>query len=153
MAARKTSPATPNPRDSLRERIFSAVDFTEDLVDVPAWDCKILLRSPSLRRRMEWDHYRRTTLAGESTDTPRFQLSLNVGALVMCACVPDTGEPMFTMADVDMLAERADRVVLDLAEQCWALIAANAEAVEAGKGTSSTTPSSGSVSGSPNDSG
>jgi hypothetical protein len=145
--ARKT-PAPTTPRDDLRARIFSSVDFTEELVDVPSWDCKVLLRSPSLRRRMEWDHYRRTVLAGDATDTPRFQLALNVGALVMCCCVPDTGEPMFTMADIDMLAERSDKVVLGLADQCWTLIAANAEAVEAGKEISSTVPSSGTASGS-----
>jgi len=149
--ARKT-PA-PNPRDDLRARIFSAVDFTEELVDVPAWGCKVLLRSPSLRRRMEWDHYRRTRLASEATDTPAFQTALNVAALVMCACVPDTGEPLFTMSDLEHLAGRSDKVVLQLADQCWQLVAANAEAVEAGKETSSTAQSSGSVSGSLNDSG
>lgn len=150
--ARKT-PAPTSPRDDLRARIFSAVDFTEELVDVPAWGAKVLLRSPSLRRRMEWDHYRRTRLVSEATDTPAFQTALNVAALVMCACSPDTGEPLFTMADLEQLAERSDKVVLGLADQCWTLIAANSEAVEAGKGTSPSALSSGSPSGSPNDSG
>ena len=116
---------------SIRDRIAASDDRRRVTVDVPEWDVKIELRSPTVRERgaLFDAHY---SADGTIADPSR----LAVDAVIACAYDPDTGEKVFTDDDVDFLYERSSVVLDRLAAAVTPLVSPTETDVDVGKGDS-----------------
>lgn len=83
---------------SLRDRILNADDVPSELVDVPEWDTKLLIKGMTGRERN--DLYER--IKGND-DRNVFMSEL----ILTTACDPNTGDLLFEPADRDMLSTKS----------------------------------------------
>lgn len=119
---------------SIRDRVAAAQDIGEgEIVDVPEWDVKILVISPTVGARAALLEQFPAT-EGEGVD---FE-SLFTSVLIATCHDPETREPAFTDADTEMLLGKNGAVVQRLFEVCQKASGLNAnEAIDQGKGGSS----------------
>lgn len=128
-------------RPALAARIATIDDIASKLVQVPEWgDVEFLMKSPTLRRRFEYVAWK-NQLEEEGTSDAMERLWL--GALICCACDPETEEHVFTYEDVDLLAAKASVVVERLAFEAMSVMGLTKESHDHLKDGSSTTANDG----------
>lgn len=133
---------------SLREKIRSTPDSSAEVVDVPEWDVKIEVRSMTAKVRAR--------MLRECVDPQEGTMDfekLYPALLVACCFDPEQNEPVFVADDVGWINEKASGPVERLAQAGMRLSGLSREAVDAGKGDSSKSPTSGTSSTLPSDSG
>jgi hypothetical protein len=127
----------------LAERIFETDDLEVRHIDVPEWDVKLELRSPSAeeRSRMVQSFISMDDLASGSVRMN--DLSAMYPALLIACCYdPETGEPVFQSdpATVAAINRKRGEVVERVAMVCMELCGLKPDSVEAAKADSSTSP-------------
>ena len=85
---------------SLRDSILQADDLADEIVPVPEWDTKVLVRTMDGAQRGR-------VLKLIQSDDP----AANAAVLILVALDPDTGEPIFDPADKDTLQGKSGAVV------------------------------------------
>lgn len=132
---------------TLAQQILDADDTETVPFDVPEWNVKLELRSPSGEERsalqrsfVDMD----ATMAAGAVQLRDLKV-MYPALIVACAYDPDTGERVFEGFDADTFAalNRKNGAVLErIAQRCLDLVGLTAEAVDEKKGGSSTSPSS-----------
>jgi len=109
---------------SLREQILEARDIQEELVEVPEWGVKILVRGLTGRQRAQ--------LLQNAIDVAgRVDLARVLPELVIyCVYDPETKEQVFKPADRDMLLEKSGTVLERIATTAMRLSGLTQEALE-----------------------
>lgn len=120
-------------------------DIASELVEVPAWDCTILVKSTNARERAELLNL----LTSDDEDARRVQLFPLI--LALTAHDPETGERLFARDDVSWIAEKNGKVVQEVAMVGMKLAGLVADAVDEGKDDSSETTTGDTDSDSPRD--
>lgn len=130
---------------TLAQQIFAANDRRATTVEVPEWGVEIELRSLSVRERQALLDQARA-LDDDADAAPIY-----ARAIIACAYDPATGERVFTEGDMEALLDRSAAAVDRLAPAVMEVNGMTPEAVEAGKGASSSSgPTSATSSSSPN---
>ena len=88
---------------SLRDTILTADDLGEEIVDVPQWDAKILIRG--------FDGIMRSKVQELATQTGPEKKHMNADILILVARDPDTGELIFDPADREALSLKSGLAV------------------------------------------
>lgn len=86
---------------SLRDRIISTDDIVSEMVEIPAWDVTVEVRSMSARARV-----RMMSRAAENDGELNME-TLFPEIVVLCSYDPDTGERIFNDDDVSMLLDKS----------------------------------------------
>ena len=81
-----------------RAAIFAAEDLKSEIVGVPEWGGAVKVQEMSGALRIRWEN----AVAGLGADAGLKIL----GALVVCSVVDESGEPLFTDADIDALGKK-----------------------------------------------
>lgn len=89
---------------SLRDTILQADDIREQVVEVPEWDVKLLLRAMDGKQ-----HARYIDIINTGDDQHRY-----ADILITSAFDPDTREPVFDPADRDVLMSKDGGVLMRL---------------------------------------
>jgi len=82
-----------------RAAIFAAEDLKSEIVGVPEWGGAVKVQEMSGALRIRWEN----AVAGLGADAGLKIL----GALVVCSVVDESGEPLFTDADIDALGKKS----------------------------------------------
>ena len=120
---------------SIRDKILAIKDDTpSEIVDVPEWGVKVLVRGFSLGAK---DDFLASIL---NTETKQTNIkAFNVGVLVGTAYDPNTGEKLFSEADIPVLKEKSAAIIQRLVDAGTRLSGLTDDAVEiAAKKSSST---------------
>lgn len=120
---------------SIRDKILAVKDDTpSEIVDVPEWGVKVLVRGFSLGAK---DDFLASIL---DTETKQTNIkAFNVGVLVGTAYDPTTGEKLFSEADIPVLKEKSAAIIQRLVDSGTRLSGLTDDAVEiAAKKSSST---------------
>ena len=92
---------------SLRDRIAAAKDAQTVAVNVPEWDCTVVVHSLTTQERIQWELDCSKKKKEKVTVDP-FKLR---SALLIATChCPDTGEKVFTADDHEMLGGKNSAV-------------------------------------------
>ncbi len=120
---------------SLRDTILGSDDIEAETLEIPEWgNVKIELRSPSLRDRL-------AMFDQATNDDGLVNRDLMFPLLVVSAAHdPETGEAIFTAADVEALTEKSAPVIERVATVAMRLAGMLPDAVDVGKVDSSTIP-------------
>ena len=122
---------------SIRDAIKAADDLETELVEVPEWGgIKVEVRSMSAGVRV------RTLKAARAFDADTDAVALYPGVVVECCYDPETGEKIFDPQDEEWLLEKSGKPLERLASVAMRLSALGDDAAEAGKDSSSPTPTS-----------
>lgn len=100
----------------LRDKILSADDLSIEIVEVPEWDVKLEVRSPSAKLRA-----RMVSQAMTSDDEGESSMNLELiypTLLVACCFDPDTGEQVFTDEDAEAINAKSSAAVEKVAQAC-----------------------------------
>lgn len=117
---------------SLRDKILNADDMTSELVDIPAWDATVEVRSMDGRSRA-----RLLKLAATESGDVDMEI-IYPEMIILCAHDPATGERLFDEADRDALLAKAAGPVETLALAAMRVSGMSGDALDAaGKGSSS----------------
>lgn len=93
---------------SLRDQIAAAQDLETETVDVPEWDVTLTLRTPTLAERAAMVK----RFVNEDGTARGNDLSEMYPALLIATCVdPETGAPLFTDADADLIRSKSGTVI------------------------------------------
>lgn len=85
---------------SLRTKILEANDTTKEMVEIPEWDCSIEVRSMTGAARA---NIMALSLGADGeADISRVYPEVIIG----CSFDPETGEPLFTSEDRDLLMSK-----------------------------------------------
>lgn len=124
-------------RMSLRDKIKSTPDSSSEVIEIPEWDVKLEVRSMTarVRARMLRD------CVDPDDGTMDFE-KLYPALLVACCYDPDSAEAVFGEADIEWINDKASGPVERLAQAGMRLSGLSREAVDAGKGDSSPSPTS-----------
>lgn len=139
----------------ISQKVKEADDKTEVMLDVPEWDVKLLLISPTVTENAAMiEQYTRWEADVDGDLQANIDRAAMAPSIVaFCAHDPETRERAFTAADIPMLSSKAGPVVAKVARACWPLIGwsdtPGDTVTDPGKDDSSTTPSSGISSDSP----
>jgi hypothetical protein len=82
-----------------RAAIFAAEDLKSEIIGVPEWGGSVKVQEMSGALRIRWEN----AVAGLGADAGLKIL----GALVVCSVVDESGEPLFTDADIDALGKKS----------------------------------------------
>lgn len=116
----------------LRQTILDADDIESEVVDVDVWGVKVLLRSPTAKRRSRLMRQFIDPSTGE-VDYERMYPSL----VIATAHDPETGEPLFTDDDEAALGGKNGKAMEQLAQVAMRLAGFKVdEAVDEGKADS-----------------
>lgn len=131
--------------EAIRKQIFAADDAVEETIEVEEWGVKLLLLSPSAKRRAAMiDTFTTVTFGADGEALTSMDVQAMIPSLVIaCAFDPDTREPVFTEADREGLSAKNGMVVERVGKACLGIAGLTKGAVDAGKDDSSTTPSDG----------
>ena len=99
----------------LRDALLNAQDIQSEIVDVPQWGVKIEVRGMTGKARANF--LRSVTVKDGQTDMERFYPQLIIGT----AHDPETGEPVFTLADREALNEKSGAALEVLAQAAMRL--------------------------------
>lgn len=85
----------------LREKIKSYQDIKEELVEIPAWDCSILMKSMTAKQR--------SSILNEVMDEEgKIQHEkLHAQMIIACCYDPETGERIFSPEDDQWLMDKS----------------------------------------------
>lgn len=120
---------------SLRDKILAVQDDTpSEIVDIPEWDVKVLVRGFSLGAK---DDFLASVLDPE-TRKPNLK-AFNVGVLIGTAYDPETGAKLFSESDIPVLKQKSAAIVQRLVDVGSRLSGLADEAVEAAAKKSSLT--------------
>jgi len=115
----------------LRSLILAADDRgTADLVEVPEWGTTVALRSPTVAQRTEG----LSRILGPDGEADN--LAMQVVTVILCLHDPTTNERVFSLADIDALAEKSAGVISRLFLRCQPLLGFGDTAQEEAKGNS-----------------
>ncbi len=116
---------------TLRDKILAADDIEARQVEVPEWGVTVEIRTPTVRRRGE-------LMAEFMQDGELDYVKLYPALVVATAYDPDSGEQLFTIADMDALAEKSAKALETLGEVAVELAGMTnaAQKLDAGKGDS-----------------
>ena len=89
---------------TLRERILSASDIQEEIVDVPEWGVQVLVRGMTGAQRAA---YLEAAAPGGRANIANAYALL----VITCALDPATRQPIFEMADRDALMAKSGRAL------------------------------------------
>jgi len=109
---------------SLKETIFSADDITKELVEVPEWKVTVELRSMTAAERAK---------LGESASQSSGKTDVGLMyALTVISSVydPETGLPVFTIADKEAILSKSGTVIERLATKALGYSGLTDDAVE-----------------------
>lgn len=113
---------------SLRDRILAADDIGRKTVHVDVWDVDVEVRTMTAGKRAEM---MRASVGPDGNIDPTELWPL---VIVATAYDPETGEPLFTSADVEMLKTKSASAVEFLGTEAMALSGMGGDAVDdAGK--------------------
>jgi hypothetical protein len=122
----------------IRDKVFAANDIESRVVDVPEWDVKLELRTPTVLERGE-------LIAKFMREEGTLDVvAMNPLLVVMCTHDPDTGDRVFTADDIDGLLGKSAAVMERLGEICLELSGLQnaAERLTEGKDVMTSTPNS-----------
>ena len=108
---------------SVRDMALAATDLPSEVVKIPEWDCEVAVRSMTARARDAFEH----GVVEAGMDNFRARL------VVATAVDPETGEPAFTVDDLDWLGDRSAVAVgalYDVAARLNGISDADAEELE-----------------------
>jgi hypothetical protein len=111
----------------LKKKIFEAKDIKEELVDVPEWGCKVLLRGLSGEQRA-------TVLSGvmPNPQVQRMDYKKLYGeTLVFGLCDPETKQPIFQPTDIPIIMSKSGGIVERLATMVMELSGMSGNALDA----------------------
>ena len=107
---------------SLRDSILQADDLGEEIVDVPEWDTKVLVRG------MDGRQFEKARLQYKTGGS---ETEANAAVLTFVARDPDTGELIFDPADKDVLLTKNAGVVQRIVLTAIRLSGSNIDEAEA----------------------
>ena len=120
---------------SVRDKILAIQDDTpSELVDVPEWGVKVLVRGFSLGAK---DDFLSSILDPETKKTNL--KAFNVGILIGTAYDPESGAKLFSEADIPILKQKSAAIVQRLVDAGSRLSGLTDEAVEVAAKKSSLT--------------
>jgi hypothetical protein len=120
---------------SLKDKIFASNDTPSELIEIPEWDVKVLVKGFTLGAKDEF----LATVFNPETGENNLR-AFNVGVVVGTAYDPETGESLFTADDIPELKKRSATAVQRLVDAGSRLSGLTSDPVEsAGKDFSSTT--------------
>lgn len=121
-------------RQRVLDSIVAADDLVTETVDVPEWGVTLTLRTPTLLERA------RMVARFVDGDAPTTDLSEMYPALLIATCVdPDTGGPLFTEADADLIRSKNGTVVERVAQVALRMAGMSDDSVPTPSGASSST--------------
>ncbi len=123
---------------TLRDRIAAIEDRASTVVDVPEWGCTLLLREMTGAQR---DELANIWIEAQDGTRQRIPPGLRERQIIAAAHDPDTGEPVFTLDDIEMLSSKSLDVLDRLAGEIDALSGTGAGAVDDALGKSEIDPS------------
>jgi hypothetical protein len=121
---------------SLRDKILKITDDTpSELVEIPEWDVKVLVRGMTLAGKDDF----LANIVDTKTSKTNVR-NFTSGILIACSYDPDSNERLFTEADIPILKEKSAVAVQRIVDVGTRLSGLTDEAVDvAGKDSSSTT--------------
>ena len=92
----------------LKDQILAANEGQSEKVPMPEWECTIEMRSITAAdlEAWQWETYQQN-----KDDTRANKSNLRTRLVVRCAFDPDTGEKVFTDADVDALNLKPSKII------------------------------------------
>ena len=109
---------------SLRDRILDADDIGRELVDVPQWGVEVEVRTMSAGKRSRM--LQTCALPDGSVDLDRLYPIL----IVATVFDPDSGERVFTEADMEALQEKSAASIEFVAQKAMEMSGMTAKAVD-----------------------
>lgn len=102
--------AKPATRLSLRDRILNVNDRREEVVCVPQWGAKVLMKSMTAG---DWADLQQRAQIKFQNGLPISAVKewSNIDIVIKCAFDPNDGSKLFTVADHDMLAQKHPGVI------------------------------------------
>lgn len=138
----------PEDEIAMRQLIFQAQDRAEELVEIPAWRLRVLIRAMSGTQRALYEANPRDPETGRFRNLK--QVYFNV--VQMCAVHPRTKKEVFKFGDQDTFMNEHDGAIIDmlaaLALRLSKMLPAQTENV---RKNSETTPTSTTTTDSPSD--
>ena len=119
---------------SLRDQIINSSDIESELLEVPAWDATVEIRTMDARTRLRM----MAVLAADSDGSVNLEM-MYPDIIIACTFDPTTGERIFTSEDRDVILSKASGSVDLVANAAIRLSGMGGDSMdEAGKGSSST---------------
>ncbi len=113
---------------SLRDKILAIKDIQEELVEIPEWNCKVLVRGLTGRQR---------AIFLQNSIDPKGKLDMQKAypdLVILSARDPETGEPIFGAGDADAVIEKSGAALERIAQATMRLSGLGPDTVEkAGK--------------------
>ena len=121
---------------SIRDKIKQSQDQHGESLQIPEWDVTVEVRSMSARQRAQMQNY----VVEDEQSAGERQEALWGFLLTSCIDDPETGDPVFTDADMHWLLEHKSFAVIDrLTSRCLSVSSVGTDAVdEAGKDSSAS---------------
>lgn len=118
---------------SLRDKILNADDITSEIIDIPAWEVQVEVRSMDGRSRT-----RLLKMASDAEGNIDMEV-VYPEMILLCAFDPETGERIFKESDRDAVLSKSAGPVELLALAAMRVSGMSSDAMdEAGKDSSST---------------
>ena len=135
--------------EQLRSFILQADDRPEELVEIPLWHVKVLVKAMSGSQRALYEANPRDQKTGRFTNLRKVYFEV----VRMCCCHPTSKKPIFKVADEGTMMDEKNGAIIDMlaarALRLSGLVGSQQEAVRKNSGstpTSSTTTDSPNVS-------
>lgn len=121
---------------NLRDKILEAEDIPSEKITVPEWGVDLMIKGMTAGERV--------TLMQNAYDSRTEQVNMSKvypDVVVSCACDPDTGLPVFTDADKDVLMGKSSAAIEKIADVGLRLSGIGKDQQDAAGKDSSSTPS------------
>jgi hypothetical protein len=125
---------------SLRDRIFALDDIATETVNVPEWDCTVLVKGMTARDRLEMMQKATDEHTGEVTVS-----NVYPDVIIACCYDPDTDLPLFEEGDKAALLGKAYKAIESLAVKAMTLSGMGTAPVDESGKDSSSSPNGGSA--------
>ena len=100
----------PEDETAMRQFIFQAQDRPQELVEIPAWRLRILVRGMSGTQRAQYEANPRDPETGRFSDLRHVYF----GVVQMCCVHPRTKKQIFKYADRDTFMDEKDGAIIDM---------------------------------------
>ena len=131
----------------LRAKIFAAADIGVSVLHIPEWDVDIMVRGMTGAQRAEFIR----NAVDPRTGQPRFDRVYSE-VCILCCYDPESGDPLFTAADRDLLDTKAASATQLIAQFAMELSGIDEDALNRGKESLKTVRSGASTTRSPGNS-
>lgn len=119
---------------NLRDKILAAADIPSEMVSIPEWNVEILVKGMSAGERL---HLQKVSYDQKTGQVHMEKMYPDI--VVSCCHDPETGEPIFTESDKDVILSKSSAAVEKIAEVGLRLSGLGKDSQdEAGKDSSST---------------